>query len=302
MNWSLCCLCQDNLKSAELRSTKDGLQKFSEQLIKFKEAGVVLRETYDHYSDSTSLLEYFQKNKAHYHKKCYNDYNDEKLDRLKKSIASLTNNNTRKDARKRSTDCQLGELRCAICTNYDSLGQLHMVAEAKRKKATEVEGKAHLQQKTKEWWELAETPGYENLHSKICVGDLKSNEVFYHNKCWVKLKRDTEAYKKGTSQNEFDAILKFKQDYCMRNVYQYVYETYENPLTYVELRAIFKRYKCFCETNNVPVDPNITRFRNSFEKFMSDDLEIMKPGKTLCVGWAKGIKEADVSAMTKSDT
>ena len=36
--------------------------------------------------------------------------------------------------------------------------------------------------------------------------------------------------------------------------------------------------------------------------FMSDDLEIMKPGKTLCVGWAKGIKEAAVSAMTKSDT
>ena len=98
----------------------------------------------------------------------------------------------------------------------------------------------------------------------MCVGDLKSNEVFYHNKCWVKLKRDSEAYKKGTSQNEFDAILKFKQDYCMRNVYQYVYETlYENPLIYVELRAIFERYKSICETNNVPVDPNITRFRNS---------------------------------------
>ena len=28
----------------------------------------------------------------------------------------------------------------------------------------------------------------------------------------------------------------------------------------------------------------------------------MKPGKTLCAGWAKGIKEAVVSAMTKSDT
>ena len=99
----------------------------------------------------------------------------------------------------------------------------------------------------------------------------------------MKLKRDSEAYKKGTSQNEFDAILKFKQDYCMTNVYQYVYETLdENPLTYVELRVIFGRCKSICETNNVPVDPNITRFRNSFEKFMSDDLEIMKPGKTLC--------------------
>ena len=70
MDWSLRCLCQDNLKSAELRSTKDGLQKLSEQLVKFKEAEVVLRETYDDYSDSTRLLEYFQKNKAHYHRKC----------------------------------------------------------------------------------------------------------------------------------------------------------------------------------------------------------------------------------------
>ena len=104
------------------------------------------------------MLEYLQKNKAHYHKKCYNDYNDEKLARLKTSLASPTHNDTRKDARKRSTDWQLGELRCAICSNYDSLGQLHMAAEAKRKKATEVERKAHLQQKTNEWRELTETP------------------------------------------------------------------------------------------------------------------------------------------------
>ena len=66
---------------------------------------------------------------------------------------------------------------------YFIMIQLHMAAEAKRKKATEVEGKAHLQQKTKEWRELAETPGYDNLHPKICVGNLKFNEVFYHNKC-----------------------------------------------------------------------------------------------------------------------
>ena len=35
---------------------------------------------------------------------------------------------------------------------------------------------------------------------------------------------------------------------------------------------------------------------------MSDDLEIIKSSKSLYVGWAKGIKYAAVSAMTKSDT
>ena len=79
----------------------------------------------------------------------------------------------------------------------------------------------------------------------------------------------------------------------MRNVYQYVYETFTKIL------QLMSNYVQF---SNDPVDPNITRFRNSFEKFMSDDLEIVKPGKTLCVGWEEGIKEAAVFAMTKSDT
>ena len=52
-----------------------------------------------------------------------------------------------------------------------------MAAEVKRKSGTEVN--EHLKAKTKDWRNLAKTPDYENSHAMICVGDLKSNEIFF---------------------------------------------------------------------------------------------------------------------------
>ena len=64
----------------------------------------------------------------------------------------------------------------------------------------------------KEWKELVKMPVYESLPYKICVVDLKLNEIYYHNKCWAKLKRDAEAYKTHMeSDNLTESALKFRQ-------------------------------------------------------------------------------------------
>ena len=76
--------------------------------------------------------------------------------------------------------------------------------------------KTYFKDKTEEWKELARAPGYENLHSKLSVGDLKSNELFYHNRCWAKLKRDCLANKKKVDDQQSVIILKYNQMYCMR--------------------------------------------------------------------------------------
>ena len=43
-----------------------------------------------------------------------------------------------------------------------------MAAEVKRKSGTEVN--EHMKAKTEDWRNLAKTPGYENLHAKMCGG------------------------------------------------------------------------------------------------------------------------------------
>ena len=298
INWDLCCLCQDRFAPYDLRSTKGGRETLEKQLIQFKDDGAVLPDGFGGFKDSVVLCKYLEDNNASYHKKCYNDYNNYHLVKLKRSLES--NGGAKsvpvKDSRRRSSDWQLGDLRCSICSQNDVLKNLHMAAETPKKKKTEetdLQPKDYLQQKTEEWRELAKTPGYENLCSKICVGDLKSNEIFYHNKYWTKLKRDAEAYKKQMEgDDQTDPVLKFRRKFCMRKVYRYVFDTlYDNPSICVELRVIFERYKDICEKNEVPVDPNITRFKSSFKEFMSDDLEIMLSGKILYVGWEKTIKK-----------
>ena len=117
----------------------------------------------------------------------------------------------KKKPRQRSSDWTLGDLRCSICSKSDEGKNLCMAAEPHAKKA-----KTYLKDKTEEWKELTRTPGCENLHTKLSVADLKSNELFYHNRCWAKLKRDCLANKKKVDDQQSVIILKYNQMYCMR--------------------------------------------------------------------------------------
>ena len=89
----------------------------------------------------------------------------------------------------------------------------------------------------------------------------------------------------------------------MRKANQYLYDLlYENPLICVEVREIFEKYVEICEKHDVDVDSNITRFKSLLEDNLSDDIEIIKSGNILYVGWAQKIKDAAVSAMTNNRT
>ena len=103
----------------------------------------------------------------------------------------------------------------------------------------------HLKQKTNEWKELAKTPGYEQLHSMIVMGDLKSNEIFDHNKCWKKLKRDAQMFLPGQNSEEKNKTFYFNLNYCFRKIYHQLYENlYDNPsqsLHIIQLRFNLKR-------------------------------------------------------------
>ena len=241
------------------------------------------------------MYNFLKNNKALYHKNCYGKYRE---DKLKKII--LKSNDTKvaetKDLRKRSFDRNLGELQCGA---FDIQKNLYMAAEVKRKSGTEVN--EHLKAKTENWRNLAKTPGYENLHAMICVGDLKSNEIFYHLKCYSKLKRDAKVYTDSERQVPSD-ISNFKQNYCLRKVYHNVYETlYENPSELIELREVFKDFLELCTQNDIIIKTNITKFKNDLLKVLSDDLEIMKHGKLLYIGLSKSIKDtAAISMKTKT--
>ena len=244
MDWKICFICQNKQATTGLRSTNDGWRKLAEQLLKFKEVGGVLRTDLDKIENVDELYSCLQENKAVYHKNCYNEHRDDKIQRLKKSLekassSSLTQVGSPQTRPKRSGEWNLGDLRCSICGDEDVLNNLHMAAEVKIQKSG-VSPVDHLKQKTDEWKELAKTPGYETLYSMIVMGDLKSNEIFYHNKCWTKLKRDAQKFSSAQKSQEKNKTFDFKMNYCLRKIY---HELYENLYIYIySLSTLARQY------------------------------------------------------------
>ena len=115
------------------------------------------------------------------------------------------------------------------------------------------------------------------------MGDLKSNGIFYHNKCWAKLKRDAETYKNKMVQiDKDDVVLKFRQKYCMRKVYQYVYERlYENPSACRTMNDFSRDTEAYV-SKTIYMLIQISLISRTG---MSQDLEIIKSSTILYVGW-----------------
>ena len=61
-------------------------------------------------------------------------------------------------SRQRSSGWNLGDLRCCICSESDSLTNLHRAAEINKKRSRDFDPKKHIAQRTNEWKELASTP------------------------------------------------------------------------------------------------------------------------------------------------
>ena len=124
-----------------------------------------------------------------------------------------------------------------------------MAAETKRKSGADAS--AYLKAKTEEWQTLAKTPGYEHLDSRLCMGDLRSNEIYYHLKCWMKLKRDFASDNASSSKGEaVSDNLKFKRNFCLRKMYHDVYDSlHENPSQLIELREGFKKFELYSDNH-----------------------------------------------------
>ena len=211
IDWKLCFLCQERQSAVDLRSTTEGRTSLASQLIEFKKNGLKIPDAFYTFTDEKELSTHLEQNKASYHKSCFLSYSKSRLERARKK--SVEEKSVSRNSRQRSANGTLGESRCCICNVLDEVNNLKRAAELNKKRSVEFDPKKYLTEKTKEWKELA---AYENLHSKLCIGDLRANEMFYHLKCWSKLKRDAESHRiyLEEEKSKTTALLKFREKYC----------------------------------------------------------------------------------------
>ena len=151
-------MCQNSRKTENFRSTEECLKSLSRQLSKYKQLGGILSDELD-CTDAEQLYLHLKKNKATYHKNCCRNYRDDRLEALRKTQITdyKKTNELLKGSQKRSSDWNLGDLKCDICGD-DCHANLHMAAEIKRIN-TSLEAKEYLKEIPEEWQDLIKMPG-----------------------------------------------------------------------------------------------------------------------------------------------
>ena len=274
-------------------------------IVKFNMAGRVNNNVLDLYTDASVLHMLFLSKHACYHKSSYDSYNERSYNSWVHSNNISDNKpSTSRPIRKRSHDWILGEYRCAICEKLDNEDNLQRAGESTVGKDKGYPS-SYLKNKTVEWKELADTPGYEHLQAILSIGDLRSNEIFYHLKCYTKLKRDSQRDTScsGENINKFDNFEKFKINYCFLKVIHFAYEQLkQKPSSLIELRELHTRLEQYCKENDLQRKYNITEFKEELSNVMNDDFQIIKNGRTLYIGLSDSIKLAASTLMIGNDS
>ena len=288
--------------SEPMRSTNIGLSHLSKKLIKFNLAGHVSNTVLDSYTDESILHKLLLSKHAFYHKSCFDSYNERSYNRwVNKNILDSKLSSSR-SIRKHSRDWILGEHRCAICEKLDNEINLHRAGEHTVGRDKDI---SYLWNKTEEWKILANTPGYENLQAILSTGDLRSNEIFYHLKCFTKLKRDSQRDSSHSDEkvDKSDHFEKFKMNYCFLKVIQLAYEQLkQKPSSLIELRELHSKLEQYFEENNLQRKYNITESKNELSYVMNDDFQIIKNKKILYLGLPDSIKSAASTMMIGDDS
>ena len=184
MDWKKCFICQKK-KNENVRSTKEGLEAISSMLQNFVSSNLfddVISRILS-LNDNEDVHEILRTNNACYHHSCTLKYNQKSLERKKEENKKQNtetdgdNNSTRTSSR-RSDKHELGELVCLFCAEKDISPNL-CAAGTMHATKRHADG-THARRVTDEWREMASVLQNTRVLNKLSIGDVASEETFYH--------------------------------------------------------------------------------------------------------------------------
>ena len=253
----------------DLRSTDQGTNTLVERLKTFWELGelnlnwqyiATLENGEPNFRDS------FSRNNAKYHHNCASKYSTQKLNRIlhrreKEKGKTKTATSTRSSQEKR----QFATIYCAICNNEDTSENLHAAGSFH---ATNKDvNRTHNEELTRKWKEMALTVGNTSLLNLLSSGDLASNEIYYHSRCYKDMQNE---YKSINSINASENMeKKWIKAQVLDEIVRYVIETEHSvpgsTFIVLELNAMYadklKKY-------DVIEQLQTTRFKEKLLKFI----------------------------------
>ena len=187
-DWSKCFICQKDGKcrNPDVQKRDQTYETLSENLPKFYAKGRIGFYFERILIEGETLKETLQKNKAKYHHDCYLKYSNSKLDLLnsgkKRKLSGDLAESTRKFTRSSLHSSILGEKKCSWCGMEDDDSNLH-AAGAYHAQASSTNTQ-HVIDTTKKWKEIATATCNDRVLNLLAYGDVASNELYYHPKCF----------------------------------------------------------------------------------------------------------------------
>ena len=264
-DWKKCFICQKSRKGTnkeKVRSTTEGLQGIGaviQKLIDNNEIDIVVSRLIEEVNDA-SITNVLLENEACYHHTCILQYNKKEKECNKKdSSQGSENENVPRTSKRISVERRLGELKCLFCSNEDTFENL---CEAGTRHATKRKADGtHAQEKAKKWREMALTLGNEDIAQKLAVGDLASNELFYHNECLTEFHNIyNKTLKESDTVSETNRV-KWCEASALSKVINSIYEKdRENPGSSFSVKSLEQQYIELLHQQGIKYSSHVTRF------------------------------------------
>ena len=256
--WELCLFCQEEKRNENVRAEISSYAKIETQLKKFVEFDATYFNT-ARLDDGTGIAKTLDAHNAVYHKKCYDNIGDKKYNRLvarrnKKSNNEADSSGAAVIPHKR-TKVELGKAVCLFCgdeglkENLCAAGELHSGSSSSNSQ--------HVENLTASWRDMALAIGDLDVHAKLCVGDIRSNEVYYHKIHLVQFRNRYRASqtKKGDGEDKRQKVL--LETYAWKQISNYIHESTEQ---FIAANVLEKKYAALMDSYNLSYTPHSTRF------------------------------------------
>ena len=208
-------------------------------------------------------------NNAKYHKTCSNNYDDQKLSRLRSKRCKLTTDATpQKTKRRKPSDDRCKVIECAFCegkevdlsklaVNRRAKFRLHAAAEINVKENEKKPINEHIDYVTAEWRKMAAALGDVNMLNKLHA-DVRASELFYHLQCLVEFTRQYENLQKTIPAES-------ERDIALKHASLHIQQLFERcPTAVLEVNQIIKDVNDAAQDSCVPqLEHNVSRFTES---------------------------------------
>ena len=263
--WHICFICQVSSKD-NVRSSADGWKTLVKIILEFYKKGKLGFHFEGICDANLELLSVLTTNELVYHNNCFLKYSDSKLKRFNEPSKKLK---CTEDEKERMSACLSAASRerfnlfCCRCCKKDVDANLVPAGTYQARKLTTKSN--HVKDLTAKWIDMTTKLNHEPALYLLSSGDVASNELYYHDKCYDTIRHQ---YSKFTKSDESSSMRdKECKQIALKNIIFYLKDSKMfNPGNLYPVMELETMYSDLLKSGNIYHNNHTTTFADLLVK------------------------------------